>query len=110
MTDRTSIQAAFTPVGPLSTEVNHKVNIINRAFLDLALEVESTVPASADRTSAIRRILNAKFECVQALTHQKLPQPASASQKTVTDSKTDINALVATRKAEQKGQQDDEKN
>lgn len=40
------------------------------AFKDLALEMMQLLPESADRTAALRKLLETKHACVQAITHE----------------------------------------
>lgn len=62
---------AFTPVGPLTQTQQVRVQRITNAFKELAIELMDVTPESADRTSALRKCLEAKFMCVQAITHAK---------------------------------------
>lgn len=67
------VKYAFNPVPAKQLTEVAKVSIvkIEMAFTTLASEILDLVPESADRTSAIRRILEAKFMSVQAITHTK---------------------------------------
>lgn len=62
---------AFTPVGKLGVTTTHKILKIENEFRDLALSVVDLVPESADRTAALRKLLEAKMTCVQAISHDK---------------------------------------
>lgn len=73
MRTKAEITHAFTPVGKLNSTQTMKMNKIAIAFKSLALDVEDLVPETADRTSALRHLMLAKFECVQAITHEKQP-------------------------------------
>ena len=69
MRTKLEVEKAFTPVGKLSAEQGIRLMKITNAFKDLATDIIDLVPEAADRTSALRKLLNAKFECVQAITH-----------------------------------------
>lgn len=60
---------AFTPRGKLDTKETQVVLRINMSFKDLATEIEDLVPETADRTAAIRALLQAKWATVHAATH-----------------------------------------
>jgi hypothetical protein len=68
MRNRLEIQDAFK-AKPIDKLQQIRLLKIEQAFLDLALDVEDLVPDSADRTAALRDLLKAKFQCVQAITH-----------------------------------------
>lgn len=75
MRTREEIIHAFTPVGNLKSEEQIRVMKVSNAFKDMALEVADLVPDCADKTAALRKLLEAKFTCVQAITHQRPPAP-----------------------------------
>lgn len=51
---------------------------IEKVFTDTAIEVMDLVPDSPDRTAAIRKLLEAKMTCSQAITH---PLPETTKEK-----------------------------
>jgi hypothetical protein len=67
---------AFTPNDKLDTVQKNCILKIQNNFKDLATDVIDLVPDSPDRTSALRKILEAKFNCIQAITHQISPREA----------------------------------
>jgi hypothetical protein len=60
---------AFSSVDKLSPGDNMRLLKINARFKDMASEVMDLVPECPDRTVALRKLLEAKFTCVQAITH-----------------------------------------
>lgn len=62
---------AFTPVSPLKAEWSMKLLKIQNQMKDTAMEIIDLVPDSPDRTAALRKLLECKFTCIQAITHQK---------------------------------------
>ena len=80
MRTREEIKYEFTPAGNLDQTRSMKMLKINNQFLDLALDVEDLVPNCPDRTAALRKIMEAKFTCVQAITHFRSPdQPVQST-------------------------------
>lgn len=69
MRTKLDVIKAFSPAPGLSQTQNMKRMKVEAAFKELATEVIDLVPESPDRTAALRKILNAKFECIQAITH-----------------------------------------
>lgn len=65
------IKVAFQPVSPavLDAGQKQKLMIIANRAQEFAEEVLDLVPECADRTHALRLVLDAKFWCVQAITH-----------------------------------------
>lgn len=61
--------AAFKPVTNLGDDQRGALTIIESQFLNLVEHVFSEVPATADRAAAVRKLLEAKWTCVQAITH-----------------------------------------
>lgn len=60
---------AFTPTSKLS-ESDKMANLhLQKLFIDAATELIRLVPESADRTSALRKLLECKLMAVHALTH-----------------------------------------
>lgn len=68
---RTSAEVlhAFTPVGKLPPGHTQRLLRMETLFKDAALEIVDLVPESADRTAALRKLLEAKMTCVQAISH-----------------------------------------
>ena len=65
---------AFSPAGKLTEVQKTKIMKIENAFKDVATDIVDLVPCSADRSSALRKLLDAKFTCVQAITHDIEPK------------------------------------
>jgi hypothetical protein len=65
------VTRAFTPVPgkELSEQQTQGIMLVQNAFLELASTIMIDVPECADRTAALRKLLEAKFTCVQAITH-----------------------------------------
>jgi len=61
----------------LPTQLTHEGGVLVREittqFHSLALYIENEVPPSADRTAALRKMLEAKMTLVQGITHQEEP-------------------------------------
>ncbi len=71
------VKFAFTPVGDkLSAGQKMALQKAENLFRETALEVLQLVPKTADRTSALRKLLEAKFMCSQAITHSMSPEDA----------------------------------
>lgn len=49
------------------------VRELTAQFHNLAMYIENEVPPSADRTAALRKMLEAKMTLVQGITHQEEP-------------------------------------
>lgn len=71
MRTKAEVVHAFTPVGKLDTSLTHKIMRVEIAFRELASELTDLVPESADRTAALRKLLESKMTCVQAISHVK---------------------------------------
>lgn len=69
MRNRDEVIHAFTPVGKLDEVQKQCMMKIEMATRDLATDIIELVPDCADRISALRKLLEAKFNCVQAITH-----------------------------------------
>ena len=86
------IRHEFYPV-PSSemTEVRRAcIEKIQRALADAAHEILEFVPDSSHRSTALRKILEAKFDCVQAITHTK-PEVKEATMGNKKDGKKEEN-------------------
>ncbi len=70
---------AFTPVGKLDPATAQRIYLVQVAFIEFAKEILELVPECADRTAAMRKLLEAKMSSVQALTHC-MPGAAQASE------------------------------
>jgi hypothetical protein len=75
MRTRDDVVAAFSPVPKalLTPSVLQRIDIVAAACQNLVLELLELVPESADRTAAFRKILEAKWTCTQAITHEPAP-------------------------------------
>lgn len=69
MFNRAQILDAFTPNAKPSQVDKQALLIIENAFKDVATDIEKHVPCTPDRTSALRKLLEAKWSCAQAITH-----------------------------------------
>lgn len=65
------VKFAFTPVGKLSERQKMVMLKLENNAKDLATDILEFVPDSADRTHALRLLLDVKFWCTQAITHEK---------------------------------------
>lgn len=81
MRTREEIIHAFTPAGNLKSEQQIRVMKVSNAFKDMALEIESLVPDCPDKTAALRKLLESKFTCVQAITHAKVAEEPVKQEK-----------------------------
>lgn len=71
------VKHAFTPVGnKLSEGQKMRLLKIQNLMTETALEVLELVPNCADRTSGLRKLLEAKFVFTQAITHNAPPEDA----------------------------------
>ena len=73
MRTRDEVIHAFTPVMKLSEGQKMRLLKLEVAYKDLATEILDLVPESADRTSALRKLLEVKFTTSQAITHTNEP-------------------------------------
>lgn len=67
------IDYAFNPV-PVSTldeGQKHRAMKVQKRVQEMAEEILDLVPECPDRTHAFRQLLDVKFWCVQAITHEK---------------------------------------
>lgn len=76
MRTKEEVDFAFTPVAQLTPSQKQYLYKIELLFKDAANDVIEYVPDSADRTSAIRKLLEAKLMCTQAITHNESPEQA----------------------------------
>lgn len=60
---------AFTPVGKLDPGATQRLLRMEVSFRDMANEIMDHVPESADRTAALRKLLESKMTCIQAISH-----------------------------------------
>lgn len=63
------INYAFTPVAKLSEIQRSAMLKTEIAFKELATDIADLVPECPDRTAALRKLLEAKMTCTQAITH-----------------------------------------
>ena len=52
-----------------SLEQRNLIATVNGRFYDLACSIEALIPSSANRTAALRKMLEAKMTLVQGITH-----------------------------------------
>lgn len=80
------VKKAFHPIPSkeLTEEMKARITRIEYAMVELATEVLDLVPESADRSAALRKILEAKFTCVQAITHVAPIEPVKKDLKNAT--------------------------
>lgn len=74
MRDLFSVKHAFTSQA-IDKVQQQKILKLETGFVDLAKEIVDLCPDNADRTAALRKLLNAKMECVHSITHQLQVQP-----------------------------------
>lgn len=79
MRTREEVVSAFTPVVKLSEVQKTAILKLEIAFRDLATDIVDLVPETPDRTAALRKLLESKFTCTQAVTHYK-PLPVQSAQ------------------------------
>ncbi len=65
------VRDAFSPAGVLTATQQMRLMKIENLFKMVANEVMDLVPESANRTTALRKILESKMTCVQEITHSK---------------------------------------
>lgn len=81
MRTRKEVVHAFSPVAKLSPAQKQRMLRVEVMLKEVAEEIIELVPDCPDRTSAIRKVLEAKFNCVQAITHNKSPEEALIPEK-----------------------------
>lgn len=86
MRNREEVVHAFTPNPKLNEIQKQALLRTEMAFKELATEVVDLVPECADRTAALRKLLEAKMTCVQAITHAntgavQAPAPAQVTKE-----------------------------
>lgn len=86
MRTKEEVVHAFTPVGKLDPSNTQKILRVEVLMRETAQELMDLVPESADRTTAMRKLLEAKMTCVQAISHVKAvpvqkPNPSAALKK-----------------------------
>lgn len=70
MRTREEVKRAFQPIeGKPSLVQSQAIMKITAAYQDLADQVMVDVPECADRTAAVRKLLESKFTAIQAITH-----------------------------------------
>lgn len=79
MQDIFEIKHAFQPVGGLSSTQTMKMMKVEAAMREAAEQVLDLVPAGSDRTYVMRKLLECKFWCVQAITHEQAPKKSPGS-------------------------------
>lgn len=71
MMNRAQIVDAFTPNLKLGAVEKAGIQKNQSSFIDLATDIEQNIPLCPARTKALNHLLEAKFWCSQALTHEK---------------------------------------
>lgn len=92
MRTREEVRFAFSPVGKLGQSETQRILRIEVLMKDTASELMDLVPESADRTAAMRKLLEVKMTCVQAISHcmtasVQVPNPSAAPTKEIEDGK-----------------------
>ncbi len=77
MRTKEEIAFAFTPVVKLGVTQQQLLLRTQILFKDTATELADLIPDSADKTDAMRKLLEAKFMFIQALTHDRTPATIS---------------------------------
>ena len=71
MRTKEEVVKAFTPIS--NTEFTNvkrqKVTLLQQACIDFAATLIDLVPDSADRTASMRKLMEIKMTCTQAITH-----------------------------------------
>ena len=67
---------AFNAVTKLSEGQKMCMQKLTKAYEDMATDIIEYCPDSADRTSAIRKLLDSKNTAIQAITHHITPENA----------------------------------
>lgn len=65
------VRDAFTPTNKLSPTQGMRLAKLQNSIMECAEAMIEFVPDSANRTAALRKLLEAKFTCVQEITHSK---------------------------------------
>lgn len=81
MRNSLEVQHAFTPVGKLDPGAQQRLLHMEIGFRELAQQVVEMVPECADRTAALRKLLESKMTCVQAISHYKTEPQSAAKEK-----------------------------
>lgn len=81
MRTQAEVVHAFTPVGKLDPGLTQRILRIEVAFRELAVELVDLVPECPDRTAALRKLLESKMTCVQAISHAQAEEKAPAPTK-----------------------------
>ncbi len=89
MRTRDEVIHAFTPVMKLSEGQKMRLLKLENQFKDTATEILDLVPECADRTSALRKLLEVKFTCSQAVTHTPESVPANKGSANGIEKKSD---------------------
>lgn len=69
MRTREQIVGNFTPNTKITQVQKMALLKMEKAFIDLATDIEINVPFTPERTTALRSLLHAKWCCAQAITH-----------------------------------------
>lgn len=83
MKTREEVVHAFTPVNPkeISPVQQQAILIMQTEHVDLATTIFKDVPECADRTVALRKLLECKMYCIQAITHTGFFKPDTKKDK-----------------------------
>ncbi len=81
MRTREEVIHAFTPVGKLTQSQQHCLFLLQKKATDFATDIIDLVPSCADRTAALRLLLQAKQTCIQAITHEAPHEQALNTKK-----------------------------
>jgi hypothetical protein len=82
MRTRDEVIKAFTPAGKLDSVQQSALLKVEVAFKECAVEAFDMVPECPDRTAALRKLLEAKMTCIQAITHVSSTSTPAQVQKT----------------------------
>ena len=63
------VNHAFSPVPKLDPAQSARMLKCQMAYLEVAQQIVDLVPECADRTAALRLLLESKMTCTQAITH-----------------------------------------
>jgi hypothetical protein len=75
MRTQEEVSKAFEPNEQLSAPQKFHLMAMTKSFQELASEIVQNVPESADRTAALRKLLEAKFSVMHAISHGSYAVP-----------------------------------
>lgn len=89
MRTQAEVMHAFTPQ-KLGAVDQQKILHLEIAYKEMALVVLEMTPESADRTAALRKLLESKMTCVQAISHPVPLTPKEISDDSIKNTKKKV--------------------